>query len=65
MPGRIRPASKTAEKRHKKQMLYAFLVELHIIPMNSTGIYRNGFTPDSTGQIRPGINYWSNWVEIH
>ena len=25
----------------------------------------NGFTPNSTGQIRPGIKYWSNWVEIH
>ena len=30
-------------------------------------IYLNGFTPNSdlTGRIRPGINYWSNWVEIH
>ena len=32
----------------------------------------NGFTPNSTGriqpvefQIRPGMKYWSNWVEIH
>ena len=29
--------------------LYASLVELGIIPMNSTGIYLNGFTPNSTG----------------
>ena len=28
-------------------------VELGIIPMNSTGIYLNGFTPNSTRQIRP------------
>ena len=27
------------------------LVELGIIPMNSTGIYLNGFTPNSTGRI--------------
>ena len=45
--------------------LYASLVELGIIPMNSTGIYLNGFTPNSTGRIRPGIKYWSNWLEIH
>ena len=33
--------------------LYATsLVELGIIPMNSTGIYLNGFTPNSTGRIR-------------
>ena len=25
----------------------------------------NGFTPNLIGQIRPGINYWLNWVEIH
>ena len=25
----------------------------------------NGFTPNSTGQIRLGINYWLYWVEIH
>ena len=39
----------------------------------------NGFTPNSTGQIRPvkfqirpvefqiqlGMKYWSNWLEIH
>ena len=31
--------------------LYASLVELGIVPMNSTGIYLNGFTPNSTGQI--------------
>ena len=31
----------------------------------STSIYLNGFTPNLTGQIRLGINYWSNWVEIH
>ena len=29
--------------------LYASLVELGIIPMNSTGIYLNGFTPNLTG----------------
>ena len=29
--------------------MYASLVELGIIPMNSTGIYLNGFTPNSTG----------------
>ena len=29
--------------------LYASLVKLGIIPMNSTGIYLNGFTPNSTG----------------
>ena len=45
--------------------LYASLVELGIIPMNSTGIYLNGFTPNSTSQIWPGMKYWSNWVEIH
>ena len=45
--------------------LYASLVELGIIPMNSTGIYLNGFTPNSTGQIQPGIKCWSNWLEIH
>ena len=31
--------------------LYASQVELGIIPMNSTGIYLNGFTPNSTGWI--------------
>ena len=31
--------------------LYVCLVELGIIPMNSTGIYLNGFTPNSTGRI--------------
>ena len=31
--------------------MYASLVELDIIPMNSIGIYLNGFTPNSTGQI--------------
>ena len=36
------------------------LVELGIIPMNSTG-----FTPNSTGQIRPGKKYCLKWVEIH
>ena len=31
----------------------------------------NGFTPNSTGRIRPvgriqpGMKYWSKWVEIH
>ena len=40
-------------------------VELGIIPMNSTGIYLNGFTPNSTSRIRPGMKYCSNWVEIH
>ena len=25
----------------------------------------NGFTPNSTGRIQPGMKYWSNWVEIH
>ena len=52
--------------------LYASLVKLGIIPMNSTGIYLNGFTPNLTGwiwlvkfQIRPGIKYWSNWLEIY
>ena len=58
--------------------LYPCLVELGI-SVNSTGIYLNGFTPNSTGRmpltgnvismdlhpIRLGINYWSNWVEIH
>ena len=29
--------------------LYASLVKLGIIPMNSTGIYLNGFTPNLTG----------------
>ena len=29
---------------------------LGIIPMNSTG-----FTPNSTGQIRPGMKYCSKW----
>ena len=35
------------------------------------GLNLNGFTPNSTGQIRPvgriqpGMKYWSNWVEIH
>ena len=33
--------------------LYASLVELGIIPMNSTGIYLNGFTPNSTSRIQP------------
>ena len=37
-------------------------VKLGIIPMNSTGIYLNGFTPNSTGQIRPGMKYCSKWV---
>ena len=41
------------------------LVKLGIIPMNSTGIYLNGFTPNSTGRIRPGMKYCSIWVEIH
>ena len=52
--------------------LYASLVELGIIPMNSTGIYLKRFTPNLTSisclvefQIRPGMKYWSNWVEIH
>ena len=36
------------------------LVKLGIIPMNSTG-----FTPNSTGQIRPGKKYCLKWVEIH
>ena len=31
--------------------LYASLVKLGIIPMNSTGIYLNGFTPNLTGWI--------------
>ena len=31
----------------------------------STSIYLNGFTPNLTGRIWLGINYWSNWVEIH
>ena len=31
--------------------LYASLVKLGIIPMNSTSIYLNGFTPNSTGRI--------------
>ena len=44
--------------------LYPCLVELSI-SVNSTGIYLNGFTPNLTGQIWLGINYWSNWVEIH
>ena len=33
--------------------------------MKSTGIYLNGFTPNSTSRIRPGMKYCSNWVEIH
>ena len=33
--------------------------------MNSTSIYLNGFTPNSTGRIWLGMKYWSNWVEIH
>ena len=32
---------------------------------NSTGIYLNGFTPNLTGRIRPGMKYCSKWVEIH
>ena len=24
----------------------------------------NGFTPNLTSQIRPGINYWSNWNSL-
>ena len=39
--------------------LYASLVKLGIIPMNSTGIYLNGFTRNLTSQIRPvksGVN---------
>ena len=40
--------------------LYACLVKLGIISVNLTGIYLNGFTPNLTGRIRPGINYWSN-----
>ena len=44
--------------------LYPCLVKLGI-SVNSTGIYLNGFTPNLTGQIWPGINYWLNWVEIH
>ena len=38
--------------------LYPCLVELGIIPMNSTGIYLNGFTPNSTGRI------WGKFIEI-
>ena len=47
-----------------RNSLYACLVKFG-------GHNLNGFTPNSTGQIRlvgqiqPGINYWSNWVEIH
>ena len=37
MPGRIRPV------KLGRNSLYASLVELGIIPMNSTGIYRNGY----------------------
>ena len=51
--------------KFNENTLYASLVELGIIPMNSTGIYLNGFTPNSTSRIRPGIKYWSNWLEIH
>ena len=39
--------------------LYPSLVELGIIPMNSTGIYLNGFTPNSTGHeilVKMGVN---------
>ena len=38
--------------------LYASLVELGIIPMNSTGIYLNGFTPNLTGLIWPVGRIW-------
>ena len=34
-----------------RNSLYASLVELGIIPMNSTDIYRNGFTPNLTSRI--------------
>ena len=37
----------------------------HLKPLTGNVIYLNGFTPNLTGRIRPGINYWSNWVEIH
>ena len=37
--------------------LYACLVKFG-------GHNLSGFPPNSTSQIRPGINYWSNWVEI-
>ena len=41
--------------------LYASLVKLGIIAMNSTSIYLNGFTPNLTGRIWPGINLkWSS-----
>ena len=39
--------------------MYASLVELGIIPMNSTGIYLNGFTPNSTRHeilVKMGVN---------
>ena len=59
-PGRIQPvefdqAWNTGKNGCKftEITLYASLVELGIIPMNSTGIYPNGFTPNSTGRIRP------------
>ena len=38
--------------------LYASLVELGIISMNSTGIYLNGFTPNLTGRIWPVGRIW-------
>ena len=77
MPGRIRPvefelgvnplrwmpvefdrALITGQIGLTEITLYACLVEF-------SGHNLNGFTPNSTGRIRPGINYWSIWVEIH
>ena len=71
MPGQIRLGMKYCSKSVE---IHGFtpnlssisgLVELGIIPTNSTGIYLNGFTPNSTGRIRPDMKYCSNWVEIH